>query len=343
MSKKKDFDSIFREFSREAEKEKNGHPYPGIYDEEEPYEEDLEEEEDISLTDELDHEILMHRDAHFGGDFKTMLDYYLSDHIGVNPDFEIERIQYLAEVEHQLGKNLAPVLLTGAEAERVAKARDAYRKLKTFYEFEEDAPEYSHLIAELILSEEEEPDQIIDAIVDKGNGITQTLIDLLQMEDAYDPLYPGYGYAPYLAIICLGRIGNPKAIVPLFETLSKELHFSEEVIIEAFAEIGEPAKNFLLKSIIARPITHDNVHAAFALNAFPDDETVALAAFHQLQDPEVREKPLLSLYLLCCCDALRKTSERKAFIELTNDASLPKDLQREMQKMVLDWEGRIDV
>ncbi|NGX55683.1 MAG: hypothetical protein KR126chlam2_01322, partial [Chlamydiae bacterium] len=35
-----------------------------------------EHEATYGFTDELDHEILMHREAHFGGDFGVMFDYY---------------------------------------------------------------------------------------------------------------------------------------------------------------------------------------------------------------------------------------------------------------------------
>ncbi len=337
MSEKKDFNSMFREISTETSKEKNGHPYPGI-DEDEEDEEIGDEVEDFSLTDELDHEILMHREAHFGGDFKVMLDYYLGDHIGVNPDFEIERIEYLAEIEHQLEKNLAPLLLSAQEAERIALARRAYRELKAVYEGDSRGEDIPRLIADLILSEEEEPEAEIEAVVAQGEKIVDVLLKMIASDNAYDPLFPGYGYAPYLAILCLGKIKSTKSIIPLFEMLGLETQFGEEVVLEAFAEIGLPAKRFLLKQIESRPLTGDNVNAAFALNAFPLDEEVSIAAFKQLQDPEVRESPLLSIYLLCSCEALKNTPYQKTFIALAQDPSLPRDLQREMQKMVLDWE-----
>lgn len=333
MSENQQFHPNFREFNHQTGKEKNGYPHPYFE------EDDMEiEEEDYALTDELDHEILMHRDAHFGGDFKVMLDYYLTSGIGVNPDFEIERIKYLAEVEQQLGKNLAPLLLTGPEAERVAKAREAYRLFKDLYEREDEKNDLDTLlIADLILSEEEEPEEAISAILFKGSRLVPLLIEIVNSDETYDPLFPGYGYAPYLAILCLGKIGDAQAIVPIFETLSRETIFGEEVVLEALASIGESAKKFLLQLISARPLTRDNVNAAFALSVFLQDETVASAAFAQLKDPAVREKPLLSIYLLCCCENLKDSKLRKEFMELAQDPETPQDLGREMVKIANDW------
>ena len=290
----------------------NGHSFPGVGEE--------DEEETYNFTDEIDHEILMHRDAHFGGDFRVMFDYYIEENIGVNPDFEIERIEYLVQIEKEREENLAPMLLTGTEAERIAGAREAYRQLKEVYENKEVLP---RLIADLILSEEEESTEEIDAIIAQGREIVPALIKIIRSDETYDPLFPGYGYAPYRAIICLGKIQDPEAIVPLFEALGRETVFGEEIIPHALSMIGEPAKRFLLKLVKSRPLTEDNVHSAFALTAFPDDEQVALAAFEQLQDPEVRDKPLLSVYLLCCCTGLEKNSHRNDFVAMAKDPSFP--------------------
>ena len=276
----------------------------------------------------------MHREAHFGGDFGVMFDYYAEDHIGVNPTFEIERIEYLAQTEKERGEDLAPLLLTGTEAEKIAGAREAYRQLKKVYESNEPLP---RLIADLILSEEEAATEEVDAIIARGREIVPALIKIIRSEETYDPLFPGYGYAPYRAIICLGKIQDSEAIVPLFESLGRESVFGEEIIPHALSMIGEPAKRFLLKIVKSRPLTEDNVNAAFALSAFPYDEQVALAAFEQLQDSEVREKPLLSVYVLCCCTGLEKTSYRAAFVAMAKDPSVPKELRSEIEKITAEW------
>ena len=326
---------------------KNGHHYPGMdgeFEEEVEYEEseeeDFEDEESLDLTDEIDHAILMHREAHFGGDFTVMIDYYNAEEsVGINPDFEPERILYLSDVEKELGQDLAALILTGAEAEAVGRARQAYAHFKELYALEENEPSHARLIADLILSEEEEPLQEIEAIVEEGPRIVPDLLALLSSDEMYDPIFPGYGYAPYLAILCLGKIGDPRGIIPIFETLSKQVTFDEMVIVEALAEMGEPAKEFLLKILKSRPMTQDNPNAAFALIAFSQDPRVAIASFEQLKDPIVQDKPLLRTYLLCNCEALNETSYKADFITLSESEEIPADLGKEMRAIIQEWDS----
>ena len=84
---------------------------------------------------------------------------------------------------------------------------------------------YARLIADLILSEEEEPTKEIEAVVAQGTSILPDLFIIIENEDFYDPLFPGYGYAPYLAIQCIGQIGDASGVIPLFQTLSRENYF----------------------------------------------------------------------------------------------------------------------
>jgi hypothetical protein len=339
--RKKSYLSMFEKVSKNRSEAhgKNGHAYPGLSDGHAEREEETPvEEESYVLTDEMDHQILMHRDAHFGGDFKVMLNYYANDdRVGVQPDFDIERITYLANVEKEMGQDLAPLLLAGVEAEAVGKARQAYAKLKEIYALDEEKNTIPRLIADLILSEEEEPLEEIEKVVSQGTRIIPDLLHLLNAEDFYSPLYPGYGYAPYLAIVCLGKIGDARALIPIFETLSRPIVFDEMVIVEALAALGEPAKQFLLKILTSRPLTHDNIHAAFALVGFSDDPEVAIACFEQLLDSAVQEKPLLRTYLLSSYAALPKTPYREKFIEMANDPKTPADLRADMQQIVKEW------
>lgn len=288
-------------FGGNGEKKQNGHHYgepPETEEEAEEYEDD-----EVGLTDELDHRILMHRDAHFAGEFEVMLRYYNNEeNVGIDPDFDPDRIAYLAHLEQEMGQNLASILLGSAEAEAVGRARKAYAQFKELYELEEKSP-FPRLIADLILSEKEEPIEEIEAVVEQGSAIVPHLLALLHSDDFYDPLFPGYGYAPFLAIICLGKIGDTRAIIPIFETLSKQFIFDEMAILEAFAEIGQPAKEFLLKILKSRPLTQDNPNAAFALSAFAHDPDVTDTCLEQLQDPLVLEKPLLRTYLQSLCEA----------------------------------------
>lgn len=325
--KKKSYLSIFEEVS----KEKNGHAYQDFEGEGYP------EEEGTTLTDELDHEVLMHRDAHFGGDFKVMFDYYEQEGIGTHPDIDLERITYLAAIEEQLGENLASLILTGPEAEMVAKARRAYENLKEIYEMEEEESPFPRLLADLILSEEEEPTVEIEAIVSQGTRIVPELLHIVKSDDAYNALFPGYGYAPYLAILCLGQIGDPSAIIPLFETLGREMVFDEEVVLEAFYAIGEPAKRFLLTQLKGRPVTKDTINAAFALTIFADQTDVAVACLEQLSLRDVFEKPLLRSYLLMNCEGIRGTAYVEELAKMAQNPELPHDFRKEINGLLSSW------
>lgn len=342
--RKKSFLSIFEKLAENQvpEQGRNGHAYPGLDQTKEPEEEKEGSETAQLLTEQIDHQILMHRDAHFGGDFKVMLDYYSDeDHVGIQLDFDLDRIAYLAEVEKEIGQDLAPLMLNAAEAESVGKARLAYAQLKEIYEIESNTTLLPRLIADLVLSEEEEPLETIEAVVSQGTSITADLIALVKSDEMYDPLYPGYGYAPYLAILCLGQIGDARAIIPIFETLSRQLIFDEMVIIEALASIGEPAKEFLLQVIKSRPLTQDNLNAAFALIAFSQDTQVAIACFEQLKDQTVQEKPLLRTYLLDNCYALKITPFREDFIKMSDAPNILADLRSEMKTLIEEWETAI--
>lgn len=335
--KKKSPLTMHEEFSKNNSGKPNGYDFPGLQAENtssETY--DVPEGEE--LTDEIDHQILMHRDAHFGGDFGVMLAYYQDEnHIGIHPDFELERIHYLAQVEEQLGQDLAPFILTGPEAEQVGRARLAYEQLKNLYQSEETANSTLKLIADLILTEEEEPDEEIEAVVSQGTGIVPELLAILNADEAYNPLFPGYGFSPYLAILCLGKIGDPQAIIPIFETLSKQTLFDDLVVLEALAAIGVPARDFLLKVIKSRPITQDTLNAAFALTTFVNHPVVARACFQELQDAKIRENSLLRTYLLCNCETINRTPDKEAFIQMSQSTDLPLDFRSEIKKMIEEW------
>ena len=106
----------------------------------------------------------MHRDAHFGGLFSIMLEYYQQEKKGVQPEFDISRIESLAALEEQLKQNLAALFLAAHEIQKVADAREAYQRLRDIYEVKKTKTPYPRLIADLILSEEDEPEAEIAAI-----------------------------------------------------------------------------------------------------------------------------------------------------------------------------------
>lgn len=287
--------------------------------------------EGMPVANAQDVNILMHRDVHFGGKFDVMLDYYINEGKGVNPDFELERIHELARLEKEMKKDLAPLVLSGADAEKVGTAKDAYKKLRALFENERHDTKNMRLIADLILSEEVEPTEEIEAILKEKNIIVPALMELLKAEEFYDPLFPGYGFGPALAAKCLGLIGDKRAIISLFEAMHQGDFFDEEVALSALRSIGEPAKEFLLKVLHGKPYNEDNERAAIALIAFKDHEDVSRICLEMLQDPQVRKDIPLSTYLILACEGLRQPADRDAFKALSDLPDLSKMLKQDIK------------
>lgn len=299
------------------------------------------ESEEYPLYDSLDNAILMHRDVHFGGKFEFMIDYYEKEGKGTNPDFSLTRIRELDLLEKELEQNLAATLLSGPEIEQVAAAKEAYRKLRALYDPKQNQSDetlkYPRLLADLILSEEEEPAQEIAAIVAEKSAIVPSLLKLLQSEDYYDPLFPGYGFTPTLATECLGLIGDKRAIVSLFESIGDHDFTQETLALEALKRMGTPAKQFLIHVLRAKPITYDNERAAIALLPFNNDEEVVQICFTMLKELDLKTHPLLSTHLALICEGLQDPKQRKEFEELSKQA--PSMLKQDMLTVAAHWKS----
>ena len=293
---------------------------------------------DIPIRGECDLAILMHRDVHFGGKFAFMLDYYRKSGRGAQQEFEVEQIEKIAIYQESLGSDLAPILLSGADAEKVAKAKKCYQQLREIYQVAESPKNnFPRLIADLILSEEEEPAEAIEAIVAHKNAIVPELLQLLKAEEFYDPLFPGYGQAPLLAAKCLGRIGDKRAIIALFQAIGEGDFNDDETLFEAMRAIGAPAKEFLMKVVQGMPLNNDNAKAASALLIFKDEEHVAPLCLQLLMREEMRRDPLFASYLSYVCEGLKSASERNSFIALADDPKTPKSLKREIETIAKSW------
>lgn len=296
-----------------------------------------DEFESYPLANALDIMILMHRDAHFSGNFDIMLDYYRKGGKGVVPEIDIKRIEELAEMERRMQQNLAAVLLTGADAESVARAKEVYKSLRDLYEKGGTKNKYPLLIADLILTEDEEAYTEIAAIVAEKAAIVPSLIELLRSEDMYNSLFPGYGLAPALALKCLGLIGDKRAIISLFESIGESDLLNEEIALEALRHIGKPAKEFLLKVLHGRPLNEDNERAAIALVHFKQDPEVSAACFEMLKNPEVRKDISLSTYLVLACEGLTNTPYKSEFLAMAEDPSIPKALRNDMKAVAKEF------
>lgn len=285
----------------------------------------------------IDNAILMHRDAHFGGDFDIMIAYYQKEGRGISKDFDLERIQSLAHTEKASGKDLSPLMLSGAEVEKIANARKMYQDLRTICESKSATNKIPRLVAELVLSENEELPQAIDAVVAEKGAAVPALIDLLRSEEFHDPLSPGYGEAPALAAECLGKIGDKRAIISLFESIGSGDFFDEDTVLAALRTIGAPAKEFLLKVLHGKPVTSDNEQAALALLHFKDDQEVAKACLKMLQEMDIDKHTPLATYLILCCEGLSSPQDRKALQEIASKASTPKILKQDIAAVTKSW------
>jgi hypothetical protein len=302
-----------------------------------------EEFENYPISYSIDNAILMHRDAHFGGSFPLMIEYYGGEGKGICKEFDLSRIQELYQQETQTAGNLSAIMLSGAEAEKVAEAKKAYKQLKEIYDIEHPKTIIPRLIADLILAEDEqESEDAVKATVHQGQKIVPYLIELLKDEQYYNPLFPGYGQAPILAAECLGRIGDKKAIIYLFQALESSDFFNEDVILSSLHAIGEPAKEFLLKVLHAEPITMDNEQAAIALIRFKENFEVAKACFERFKTLHAKnqlDKYLaLSTYLVLACEGLNDRALQRELLDLSTSPSTPKSIRQDIALLEKHWQ-----
>lgn len=293
-----------------------------------------EEVETFPLSDALDTEILLHREAHFGGRFDVMLDYYRKEGKGVNPEFDLRRIEQLAELELLTKENLAPLLLTGAHAEKIAIVKKKYKQLRDFYEQEEKIPQ---LIADLIFSEDPEGEKEVEALVAEGKKVVPALIDLLRTEDFYDPLFPGYGQAPFLAALCLGKIGDSRALYMIFGSIGEGDATNERMVLRALKMMGTPAQDFLLKVLKGKPYGEDNEKAALALIEFIENPAVASECLSFLESIDKTANPVLATYLVLACEGLKDYKERERLMKMGKDPSISPMICRDIEAIVKDW------
>lgn len=291
----------------------------------------------IPLNDPLDVDILMHRDAHFGGSFSVMLEYYRRGGRGANSDIEIQQIEELHAIEKARDVNLSEELLSAGDKQRVAKARQTYEQLKELCNSSKEPASMSSLIAHLILAEDEELPQAIAAVVAKKGAIVTLLLDMLRSTDLADPLFPGYGQAAMLAAQCLGQIGDKRGLLLLFSALDGASFAEEEILLESLRSLGEPARLFLLNLAKRSPPDSDSERAAAALSTFPLDAATANSCFDALCSLNITSQPLLATYLALCCQGLTDREKQNSFCHLAEDTTLPISLRRDMQVISREW------
>lgn len=300
----------------------------------------VSDEQEFGFINRVDAEIVMHRDVHFGGKFEEMLAYYHTDGKGCHPDFSLDRIDYLAQCERELQGNLASTLLTGTDAERVHRAKEIYIQLKELYEKEDESARLPLLIADLILSEEEEPQQEKEALIQEGEEAVELLVQLMQSDLFLDPLYPGYGQAPLFAAQCLGQIGSKRAVMALFEMMGKVDFEMDGACAAALYEIGAPARDFLLQILQNTPMTYDTERAAQALSHFAADSHTAHSCLQLLTEELCTQNPRLAMQVALNCEGLQDPAHQKTFESWTHSPHFPQEIHEDSQLFIKNWQRK---
>lgn len=274
-------------------------------------------ENEIPFMDEEDHEIVMHRDAHFSGNFDEMIRYYEGDGVGVQESILIERIKKIQEVERQNGGDIRNQILSDHEKKQVEDARTAYLQLREIYE-KKEATDLEKAYVDLVLCEDEDPEEVIDQIASFDEA-SELLLQTIESEKYYNPLFPGYGHAPALAARALGKIGDSKAVIPLFEALGIGHPETEDAICSALAAIGKPSKEFILSQLQKRPLNRKKEHAIIVASTHFADEEVAKACLGILLDGEVEKQAEVIPYLLTSCTPLQSAKDRQLLLKLVEE------------------------
>lgn len=290
----------------------------------------------FNLTDELHHLILMLRESHFGGHFDLMLKSFRQDNfIGNNLNIDIEEIEYLENIEKQLKQNLAPLILSSQEAERIHQARLMYENLKNIYLIKnKDEDKKSRAIADLLLIEFAPFDKEINAIIQLKETIVPELLNILNNPNFYDPIFPGFGEIPKIVVTCLSKINHLQTIPYIFSLLGKD-GFSDDELSYVLSRFNDEARKFFQQILSSLPITKDHTKAAFCLTRFDDLETIQFCE-QLLYISEYHEDPLLLYYLINI--ATQNPNPRLIrYIQEKIFQKLPKNLQKEIDLIVRDW------
>jgi hypothetical protein len=289
--------------------------------------------DNIPFLNTVDLEILKHKDSHFGGSFKVMLDYYRSDGVGVQEDFDIERIQDLADFDKD-GHLSAEILPDHAKNE-VFFSKELYKKLKSCYDKEEP---FVRKLADLILTESWDPSEEIEALAECKQAAIKPLIEIVSQDHFYNPLNPGYGRAPINAALTLKKIGNTDAIAHLYNALGKSFS-TDEILINTLISFGERAEDFLRARLEGSPYTKDNYLAAMVLSSFPTSEQTAKLALDLLSKKQTHAHSSYVSYLICICEGLKTSSDREMFIQLSKNEDLSKNIASEMALVISFWKN----
>ncbi len=245
---------------------------------------------DLPLFDEEDILCLMHRDAHFSGSFAVMKEYYQNpDAKGAVEEITPARIALLEAVQDGLKRDLAPLLIRGPDAEKVALSRQVYKDLGELCHNDPSSPE--GMLAAAILSEDD-VDSIVETAPPALMERPETLLLLATSAVFCDPLFPGYGTGSLLAIRLLGAMRYEQAVPALFSLIGHRDFSVENAVLAALRNIGPAARKFAMDRLSAFPVTAEHERAVMVLIEFLPDQEIDELFSKILADPRVKNTRL---------------------------------------------------
>lgn len=288
----------------------------------------------LPLLDEGDALAVIERETHFGSNFSVMRDYYQNTQSpGIHPEISLEQIDRLAAFETAHKKDLV-ALLSPSDIALIDEAKNAYAQLKQLYQIQSEQIIPAQRLADLILSEDEDPTEAIEALAALGEKALDPLLGLIEDERFYQSCFPGYGRAPELAAYCLKKLKHPRAISVLFHRIGKGDFFFEDVVLETLAAIGEPARQFLERKLTSTPITEENEKAAMSLVHFPPCEQLIERVIALLQDEAYRGNAVLLAHLVLIAIATEDSKKIAQLQQLRCDQSLPEIVRIDLSQLL---------
>lgn len=289
---------------------------------------------DFPLIDTPSIEILSQCAVHFGGNLSVMLDYYAKEGKGCFPDYSLEQIAALMEQVKEFEGPQFDELLPEDAKEAIKKHQKLYQDLREVYEAKQKHP-LARAIADLILTEEDDPQEEIQAVCSLGYPALEPLHDLLNSATFYDALAPGYGVAPALAARCLGEIKNETSLPILLAAVGHQSFSTDEAIIDAIRSFGDKARKFLHQSATRVPYNNLNLSAAMILSSLAPDQETGAIALALLENVDLRSHETFLSYLVLTLEGLEDEGLRKKALSLS--PQLPKSVQEELSLIAKYW------
>lgn len=295
----------------------------------------------FQVIDEEDRDILLQREAHFGGSFVAMEEYYQNpERIGVVEALSPNRIAFLADVERRLGQNIAPKILSGRDAEHIARAKKTYDMIAelSHNDVQNEMPSSLKLFLRLINDEGElNSDEFALSDMEKNALLRdpKPLLQLASSDEFRDPLFPGFGKAPLRALQALAKSCVQEALPLFFRLLATAQEEEEEELLGLIPQFGEAGFEYARRTFLQRPVTPFHEKLILLLVKFmPTHENeMKMLLLQELESQELYSFPSVLQWVIVGLSDLDEGSKHFAKERLLT-AKLPLQLQRLMEEVL---------